>query len=715
MPDFDRIREVKASARDRLLAIPGVHCVAIGSKKTAGEYTNEHAIVVFVTKKRQLDDLEPGELIPSEIEGVKVDVVESPMPRLHKEDPVRGGIQIQSGGDNRGEGTLGFIVQSSDGQKIYAVTNQHVVAPTHTRTSLLDATPTPGNQFTDSIVISFKNHSIGAIATGTVVAIKIRGVPLENRDGANVNPSFSVVLPTPEGAQESDVATAIMKELNATGLVTATLSGTTGVTVKPAGSLTKIIVEQAECKTFGGKFREDTGLTATVVANAATSVSSFPQYVIQFKGQALDPGGAYVNLNIGGPHPSHGFFVPIAAGDDAAQLTTNTVAALNKLIQDQQISAVQIVPGANQITVNGADEIECEITKDDRVGAPTNCFCARHHQCCSNRIGTVVAAATHVDAALILLDGGQGGEQNYARTVEIEDGRMAVAGTRDAKVADHVQTYGSKTGHIRKGTVVGLHADGIIGFSHEDWDPSYFHRYYRDAIFINKSGSDPFSQGGDSGSAVMGKNDNDENFGTIVGLLFGGGADGHGLATPIADVLKAFADFNLVVSTTTNKNETLPVPGPSYDLARPQAEGAASPARAISGGTALWQGLHKAEVEIEATPAGKELSAAVRRHVPEGYQLVTTNRRVGAVWKRNGGQQIFPAMMRLLQDPAARLPDKIGGRSLAECLTNIRRIFERYGSPDFVAELRRRGDQLIQLMSLSYSEAKAVLESAQPD
>jgi hypothetical protein len=92
---------------------------------------------------------------------------------------------------------------------------------------------------------------------------------------------------------------------------------------------------------------------------------------------------------------------------------------------------------------------------------------------------------------------------------------------------------------------------------------------------------------------------------------------------------------------------------------------------------------------------------------------VTTNSRVGAVWKRNGGQQIFHAVLRAVQYPSTRLPDQIGGRPLADCVSNIRRIFERYGSAAFAADLRRHGDQIIRLLSFSYNEAKAALESAE--
>jgi hypothetical protein len=80
------------------------------------------------------------------------------------------------------------------------------------------------------------------------------------------------------------------------------------------------------------------------------------------------------------------------------------------------------------------------------------------------------------------------------------------------------------------------------------------------------------------------------------------------------------------------------------------------------------------------------------------------------VWKRNGGQQIFPALLRLLQNPGARLPNEIAGRPLAECLNNIRHIFERYGSPGFVIDLRQWGDQVIGFMGLNYEQMLLALK-----
>jgi hypothetical protein len=83
MPNFDEIRDVKARFRQRLLAIPGVHCVAIGPKLVSGRLTAEPVIVVFVTKKKPLAEIRPEEVVPAEIEGIKTDVVEEELPHCY--------------------------------------------------------------------------------------------------------------------------------------------------------------------------------------------------------------------------------------------------------------------------------------------------------------------------------------------------------------------------------------------------------------------------------------------------------------------------------------------------------------------------------------------------------------------------------------------------------------------------------------------------------
>jgi hypothetical protein len=124
--------------------LPGVHAVGVGGKETGGEPTGELAICVFVVDKRPLSDIPPEERIPPEIEGVKTDVVQEPVPEIKqipginpnrpqeddsKHRPVRGGTQIKREG-GPGYGTLGCICRvTGDPKKIVAVTNHHVLYP----------------------------------------------------------------------------------------------------------------------------------------------------------------------------------------------------------------------------------------------------------------------------------------------------------------------------------------------------------------------------------------------------------------------------------------------------------------------------------------------------------------------------------------------------------------------------------------------------------
>ena len=76
-PERARLTEVRARHERELLRYPNVVGVAVGVRVRQGTPTGEPCLVVLVERKLPADQLGPGELLPSEIEGVPVDVVES--------------------------------------------------------------------------------------------------------------------------------------------------------------------------------------------------------------------------------------------------------------------------------------------------------------------------------------------------------------------------------------------------------------------------------------------------------------------------------------------------------------------------------------------------------------------------------------------------------------------------------------------------------------
>ncbi len=68
---------------EMLLKIPHVMGVAIGLQKTNGAYTSDVCLVVLVDKKRSMSELAPTEVIPAELDGVKIDVQEIGVPAAY--------------------------------------------------------------------------------------------------------------------------------------------------------------------------------------------------------------------------------------------------------------------------------------------------------------------------------------------------------------------------------------------------------------------------------------------------------------------------------------------------------------------------------------------------------------------------------------------------------------------------------------------------------
>jgi hypothetical protein len=72
--EMNRVRAVKAAYEKELLRKANVVGVGIGLRRRGGQSTGELSIVVSVTHKVPLEELDPRDVIPRELEGVPVDV-----------------------------------------------------------------------------------------------------------------------------------------------------------------------------------------------------------------------------------------------------------------------------------------------------------------------------------------------------------------------------------------------------------------------------------------------------------------------------------------------------------------------------------------------------------------------------------------------------------------------------------------------------------------
>ena len=77
MVTMEKVRRVKKKYEADLMGMHGVVGVAIGYKHVDGKKTNQLCIICYVIDKKLESALEEHDIIPKEIEGVPVDVIES--------------------------------------------------------------------------------------------------------------------------------------------------------------------------------------------------------------------------------------------------------------------------------------------------------------------------------------------------------------------------------------------------------------------------------------------------------------------------------------------------------------------------------------------------------------------------------------------------------------------------------------------------------------
>lgn len=381
MTDFERIRAAKKAVQGRLLAIPGVHAVGIGVKVIGGKRTAEPCITVLLVKKKPLSEIPTSQVIPAEIDGIKTDVIEAEVPRLHngrdqsRERPLLGGIMIQVGSGIE-YGTLGCIVRTDDPQqKIAALTCQHVVDIPLGTTSSLQAISSAADADPYKIIFT------GSNTARSLVVVKMYDTA--------ANQAFNVFWLTTATDTLTSIANSVGAAITALGLaVTVTHPAPEQVTIDAsAGS-----IQVKACSVYDPRAGEK-GLDMQASITGTN---------ITLTGRAGGDYGIYVSLNANGPTPTLGAFTPVSKGAELAAVASDVANSINSLGQ----AGIHAAATGALITITGVSEVECDIKKDLRVGQPTDCFCSACSPCCNNKIGHVIASRLDLDVALIQLDAG---------------------------------------------------------------------------------------------------------------------------------------------------------------------------------------------------------------------------------------------------------------------------------------------------------------------
>jgi hypothetical protein len=803
MSDLDRIRGVKRGASARLHALPGVHSVGVGGKLVEGKDTGELAIVVFVEKKKKREELSEGQLVPSQIEGIKTDVVESPRVRLLNADPnsisvtitppapgttggnvtlsgtpedglrvvidltvqesghdpikqvafaktvdkitladiagqlqksllkilgvnatlstvvpnqvvitgqpgytvaitnpgkfviaidqtkyfkdwVRGGITIASPSVD-GFATLGCLATTDPTEHdpegtVVGLTNFHTVCPIGDKATNLRATV----HHPDDVVVDFQTPLLNGnpfpVVNDTYVMLLINDIPEPK------NLLYSAFYATAPGDAPAKVVSGILAA--ATGLpngISLSKTSDNPPTITLTGPAT------LDCKTFAlPKTDPKAKLTARVLKPTVTEND------LSFEGVAATGDyGIYVKINPGGVKFTFGTFTNPQKGQNSNDIAQAVSAAFSRL-PASLLGDVTAVPTDNVVRINNAQYVECRIVSDIRVGQPDADFGSTCSDCCSDRIGRVVDAQIHSDAALIQLDP----KLNYK--MEIQD----ITGGIRANTAALIKGLPVKKRGRTTGTTTGKVSYVEVSTDLEE-DNGLF-RLVENAFLIESDTADPFNLPGDSGSAVLSSADN-----TLVGLLFGA-RNTDGIACELGPLLNAFPKLSLSFAPAPGDDpdmlQTVPVPPPFDSAERGLSTNPGTPQVAFAG-TKLSQRLDQAESEIRQTVLGKEYIGVVRRHMEEGFALVNHNRRVATVWRRSGGPEILEALARIVQFRNERLPAEISGRPFAESMNRIQQIFTRYASPAFSADLNRYAPKLKNFGNMTYLELVAAFQS----
>jgi len=167
--EMDALLKVLKENEKALRSRKGVYKVDIGYRWKDGKMTGEIALRVHVKEKRPMRELDSADVVPSEIAGIPVDVIESniELHRRTRHDPIIGGVETRNVNIG-GVGTLGAVVFNAANNSPLALSNHHVYVDSRPGDAVGDRVNQPGTTTTADTIgtVARSNRTLDcAVAT----------------------------------------------------------------------------------------------------------------------------------------------------------------------------------------------------------------------------------------------------------------------------------------------------------------------------------------------------------------------------------------------------------------------------------------------------------------------------------------------------------------------------------------------------------------------
>jgi hypothetical protein len=170
--------------RKKLMSYPGVHKVDVGYRWKKKKLTGEVAIRAHVRKKKSLPELAPEKALPAELDGYRVDVIETNFElhlRTDRLDPILGGVEARNVNLDK-RGTVGAIVFDRENRPM-ALSNHHIFVANRPNGAQNDRINQPGTTaLSDRIGAVMRSNrnldcAVAAIDTTRQISTSIVDIP----------------------------------------------------------------------------------------------------------------------------------------------------------------------------------------------------------------------------------------------------------------------------------------------------------------------------------------------------------------------------------------------------------------------------------------------------------------------------------------------------------------------------------------------------------